>query len=364
MTDGAVRLALTVGDPGGIGPEISAALLAGTALEGTETYIIGSAAALEKELPVSLRGGYEVVAPESGGLASPSSFPVIVDTGDEREVPLGRPSAAGGRVSGRALEEAVRLAREGIVEGIVTGPISKEALRLAGYPYRGHTEMLADMLGAPDCQMMMVDGALRVVILTRDIPLKEVPAEITAPRIKTCVRVTAEALRGMWDIEEPRLAVAALNPHAGDGGVTGTEERDIIIPALEDLLAEGYAVEGPLPADTMFCRWEERGFDVFVALYHDQGMIPFKMRGFERGVNTTIGLPVVRTSVCHGTAFDIAGQGVSDPGSLEEAVSLAVSCCLAGRMRDREEAPHRRKGGRKSPASPQESRSGRTGKKG
>lgn len=367
MADRAVRLAFTVGDPGGVGPEIAAALLTGTALNGTDTYVIGSAAALEASLPLSLRGRYEVVTPpESGGLAAPVSFPVVVDTGSAEMVPGGRPSAAGGRVSGRAIEAAAQLARQGGVEGIVTGPISKEALRLAGYPYRGHTEMLADLLGAPDSQMMMVDGALRVVILTRDIPLRDVPAELTGPRIKTCVRITADALRRMWGIAEPRIAVAALNPHAGDGGVTGTEERDVIIPALEELLGEGYMLEGPLPADTLFCRWEERGYDAFVTMYHDQGMIPFKMRGFERGVNTTIGLPVVRTSVCHGTAFDIAGQGRSDAGSLEAAVSLAVSCCLARRKREPagNDGANRRRGGRVKAAARPESGPGRSGRKG
>jgi 4-hydroxythreonine-4-phosphate dehydrogenase len=332
MTERTVRLALTIGDPGGIGPEITASLLVRNALGRAECYVIGSAAGLVEALPAAFRDRYRVVAVgDRESLAHPPAFPVIIDTGGEVAVPAGRPSAAAGKVAGRAIEAAVELARAGLIEGIVTGPVSKEALRLAGYTYRGHTEMLSSLFDAPDCQMMMVSGELRVVILTRDIPLRDVPDAVTVPRIKACVRVTADALRKLWGIGEPRIAVAALNPHAGDGGVTGMEEQKVIIPALEELLEEGYTVDGPLPADTLFCNVQERNYDAFVALYHDQGMIPFKMSGFERGVNMTIGLPVVRTSVCHGTAYDIVGRGVGGTGSLEAAVGLAVESCIAGR---------------------------------
>jgi 4-hydroxythreonine-4-phosphate dehydrogenase len=219
------------------------------------------------------------------------------------------------------------MARLGRVEAIVTGPVSKEALRLAGYRWRGHTEMLADLFEAPDAQMMMVSRGLRIVILTRDIPFRDVPAALTAGRIITGVRVTARALRELWGIERPRIDVAALNPHAGDGGVNGKEEIEVIRPALERLRAEGFDARGPFPADTLFLRARERPCDAIVALYHDQGMIPFKIDGFDEGVNMTIGLPVVRTSVCHGTAYDIAGTGAAGSGSLRAALDLAVGCC-------------------------------------
>jgi len=209
----------------------------------------------------------------------------------------------------------------------VTGPISKEALGLAGYSYIGHTDMLSDLLGAPDCQMMMVSGALRIVILTRDIPLAEVPSAVTGKRLMTGIRVTDAALRELWGVENPRIDIAALNPHGGDGGVTGTEEGEVIILAIEALAREGIDARGPFPADTLFYHPEKRGCDAFVALYHDQGMIPFKMSGFDRGVNMTIGLPTVRTSVCHGTAYDIAGRGEAESGSLASALELAVHCC-------------------------------------
>jgi 4-hydroxythreonine-4-phosphate dehydrogenase len=189
--------------------------------------------------------------------------------------------------------------------------------------------MLASLFDAPDCQMMMVAGDLRILILTRDIPLRDVPGAITESRIRTAVRILSESMHELWGVENPRIAVAAVNPHAGDGGFIGSEEKDVLVPALEELSHNGYNVSGPYPADTLFQGWRRKDFDAFVAMYHDQGMIPFKMGGFEQGVNITLGLPVVRTSVCHGTAFDIVGQGAGDPGSLEAAFDLAVKCCLS-----------------------------------
>ncbi len=333
MNDHTVKLALTIGDPGGIGPEITARLITEGKLTGADICFVGSAAALHDALPLSYRDALPVVGSLDFDPASPPSLPVLVDTAVDLAPPSGRPSADGGTVSGRAIEVAAAMARAGTVEGIVPGPISKDALHMAGYRHRGHTEMLADLLDSPDCQMVMVAGELRIVILTRDIPLKDVPAAITGERIKTCVRVTDETLRDLWGVEHPKILVAALNPHAGDGGINGREEIEVIVPALEELIGEGYGVGGPLPADTLFYRWREKGYDAFIALYHDQGMIPFKLEGFERGVNVTIGLPVIRTSVCHGTAFDIAGHGEPETGSLEEAFTLAVSFCLAKRAR-------------------------------
>jgi len=333
MTERRIPIALTPGDPAGIGPEITAALLAPGYDPGADIALIGSADALAA---AARKAG--VPAPRvigKGGTVSAGTLldslaggsPVIIDTGGGREVPDGGPSAAGGAVSGEAVEEAARLAAEGAVEGIVTGPISKEALGLAGYSYIGHTDMLSALLDAPDCQMMMVSGTMRIVILTRDIPLADVPAAVTGKRLATGVKVTDAALRELWGIDRPRIDIAALNPHGGDGGVTGTEENDVIVPAIAALVEDGIDARGPFPADTLFYHHERRECDAFVALYHDQGMIPFKMSGFGSGVNMTIGLPVVRTSVCHGTAYDIAGRGVAEGGSLASALELAVRCC-------------------------------------
>jgi 4-hydroxythreonine-4-phosphate dehydrogenase len=321
-----IPIALTVGDPAGIGPEITIDLLSSGDLCGSDLYVVGPAS--------TLTVGFEVIGPEEA-LAGPyrGRFPVIVDIGSAAGIPAGRPGAAGGALSGKAVETAVALTKAGLAEGIVTGPISKEALRLAGYRYTGHTDMLADLYGCPDSQMLMISGRFRIVILTRDIPLGDVPAAVTKERIITGVRVTAEALEEFWGIERPLIRIAALNPHGGDGGVTGSEERDVIIPAIEELKKEGIAAEGPFPADTLFAAAGGEVCDAYIALYHDQGMIPLKLSGFEEGVNMTIGLPTVRTSVCHGTAYDIARTGGARSGSLRSALELAAECCRARRSR-------------------------------
>ncbi len=332
MNDRAVQIACTIGDPGGIGPEIAAKLIAGGTFPGeARVCFIGSAAALRGSLTGDLAGRLTVV-PASGArsLRFPLPFPAIIDTGGG-EAPIGRPSAEGGRAAGLAVEIAASLAKRGEVECIVTGPVSKEALQLGGYRYKGHTEMLADLFDSPHCQMMMVAGKLRIVILTRHIPVCEIAGAVTGELIARGVKEAEGALRGLWGVTRPRIAVAALNPHAGDGGVIGREETDVIIPALAGLRDEGYDVSGPFPADSMFQGWEKKGYDVYVALYHDQGMIPFKMIGFRLGVNMTIGLPVVRTSVSHGTAYDIAGRGMANPNSLAGAAALAVQCGIARR---------------------------------
>lgn len=325
MPDRDPAAVLTIGDPAGIGPEIAAALLMRGQLDSPRVYLAGSAEALLANVDPGMKDRWKIV-PEGGTPPTEPGGPVIMDVERKGELPSGRPSPEGGRISGRAIEIAVDLVKKGFAAGIVTGPVSKEALALGGYPFKGHTSMLSHLFGAPDCQMVMVSGRLRIVILTRDIPLAEVPAAVTGERIKTGVRVTVEALKEYWNMVSPRILVAALNPHAGDGGINGTEESDIIIPALEELKKEGIDVDGPVPSDTLFYNWQEKRCDAFVALYHDQGMIPFKIGGFDEGVNMTIGLPVVRTSVCHGTAFDIAGRNMASPASLEAALGLARRC--------------------------------------
>ncbi|MBU8922400.1 MAG: 4-hydroxythreonine-4-phosphate dehydrogenase PdxA, partial [Bacteroidales bacterium] len=310
MSETDIRIALTIGDPAGIGPELAAAVLEKGTPGMENLLLIGSGRALRQAMKAESASRIEFYpADKLEGGWMPPSLPAVIDVAGDIEVPAGGPSVESGSVAGRAVELAARLAREGSIDGIVTGPVSKEALRLAGYPWNGHTSMLAELLDAPDCQMVMVSGELRIVILTRDIPLKDVPGEVTRKKIETGVRVMAEALGELWGKEDPVIIVASLNPHGGDGGVTGTEEIETVIPAIEGIRRKGLDVRGPVPADTLFHEWEKRGADAFIALYHDQGMIPFKIGGFEEGVNMTVGLPVVRTSVCHGTAYDIAGRG-------------------------------------------------------
>jgi 4-hydroxythreonine-4-phosphate dehydrogenase len=235
----------------------------------------------------------------------------------------GRVSALAGRAAVAYVERAVELALAGQVDGIVTGPVHKAALRAAGCPHIGHTELLAALTGAERVTTMLATPGLRVVHVTRHVPLREVAAHITRERVLETIRQTDEGLRGMG-IPHPRLAVAALNPHGGDEGLLGREEIEVIGPAVEAAQAEGIDVHGPIPADSVFFRAIRGEFDVVVAMYHDQGHIPVKTHGFERSVAVTLGLPIVRTSVDHGTAFDIAWQGVASEESMVEAIRLAA----------------------------------------
>ena len=227
-----------------------------------------------------------------------------------------------GQAVGAAVEEAVRLALAGEVDAIVTGPAEKKALHLAGYRYPGHTEWLAALAGGVDVAMMLASDRLRVVLVTTHLALRDVPASVTHDRIVRAGRVTGTALRAWWGMADPRLAVCALNPHAGESGLFGDEDDRVLAPAARELGAAG-----PLPADTVFVRALRGEFDAVLAPYHDVGMTAIKVASFGRAVNITLGLPFVRTSPDHGTAFDIAGRGVADPSSMREAVRLAVELC-------------------------------------
>jgi len=320
-------IAVTTGDPAGVGPEIVARFFARRAPEASVAILVGSRAALD---PWAARYGLEYSVAGSGAalagaVASSSSNVVLFDTGVDDPVVPGADSEAGGRHAGRAIEAACDLVKNHTASAVVTAPISKNSLNLAGFHYSGHTEMLAHYLNSPHCQMMMVHENLRVVPLTRHLPIREVPGRITVDHIVTCMSVVRRGLRDTFGVAAPRIAVAGLNPHAGDGGVIGDEETRVIAPALEKLRADGLDVDGPLSADAMFQSAMDPGrrYDAYVAMYHDQGLVPFKMLAQRRGVNVTVGLPVLRTSVDHGTAFDIAGQGIAETESLEAAYKLA-----------------------------------------
>jgi 4-hydroxythreonine-4-phosphate dehydrogenase len=219
-----------------------------------------------------------------------------------------------------SIETAVRMALAGEVHAIVTGPAEKRALHLVGIRYPGHTEWLADLAGGVDVAMMLVAGGLRVVLITTHLPLRDVPAAVTASRIVATGHLARRALDDWWGIDDPRLALCALNPHAGDGGVFGTEDDEVLAPAAEELDAAG-----PLPADTVFVRALRGEFDAVLVPSHDVGMTAVKVAGFGTGVNVTLGLPFIRTAPDHGTALDIAGRGIADAGSLTEAMRLAIS---------------------------------------
>lgn len=267
-------------------------------------------------------GGEEVVVVGPTDLVPPGIPCVDVPGWDGSE-------ASAGGVAAEAVERAAGMALRGEVAGIVTGPIHKPALREAGRHATGHTEMLRDLAGVPEVGMLMCAEAtrlgppLRVLLATTHIPLREVPDRLTVDLLSNQTRLLHDALRREWGIPDPRLALCALNPHASDRGLFGDEEERILAPAVARMREEGRDVEGPLPADTVFTLALDGRFDAVVAPYHDVGMAAFKTLAFGRGVNVTLGLPFVRTSPDHGTAFDLAGTGRADPSSMREALRLA-----------------------------------------
>ena len=283
------RIGLTAGDPGGIGPEIT------------------DKAAHDPRVT-------QVCEP-------------VVYNGDSAkgQIPFmpGVVTAKGGRVAFEAVCQATTDAIDGRVDAIATAPISKRAWQLAGLPWRGHTDLLAHLTGMSDVAMMFFTARLRVVLATVHIPLMDVPAQLTRQRVERTVELAHDELP-RFGFPKPRLAVAGLNPHAGEGGLIGSEEEEVVRPAVEALRSRGINVDGPFPGDTVFGRAIKGEFDAVVACYHDQGLIPVKMISFGEAVNVTLGLPIVRTSVDHGTAYDIAGKGVADTSSMVEAILLAV----------------------------------------
>jgi 4-hydroxythreonine-4-phosphate dehydrogenase len=318
--NGRPRLALTVGDPAGIGPEIVLKALASPRCPFAEWVVYGPLADLDER---ARRFGLA----EVGALG----FPLVdVPAGP---VPLGEVSAEGGRAAAAAVKAAVADAVAGKLAGLVTAPLHKESLRAAGHPWPGHTELLAEAAGVSDVAMLFVGGGLRVALLTIHRSLRSVPDAITRAETERIVRLVDRELPRLG-AQARRIAVCGVNPHAGEHGLFGREDEEVLRPAVEALQADGLVVSGPLPADTAFVRAARGEFDAVVAAYHDQGLVPVKLLGFGQAVNVTLGLPFVRTSVDHGTAFDIAAAGTADPGSLLEAMRLAVE--LANNTADEE----------------------------
>ena len=311
-------IAITMGDPAGIGPEIAAKALTRSELwDCCHPFVIGDADVLTRAAAL-VKAPY-VLNP----IADIAEAKFDRKTPDVVDLDNGEVGPAAGRAAVDFVERAVALAQTLQVDGLATGPINKAALQAADIPYIGHTELLADLMDTERVTTMLATPGLRVVHVTRHVPLREVATHITRERVRDTIRLTEVGLRGMG-VAGPRLAVAALNPHGGDGGLVGREEIEVIGPAIAAALAEGIKVSGPIPADSVFFRAIRGEFDAVVAMYHDQGHIPIKTHGFERSVTVTLGLPIVRTSVDHGTAFDIAWQGVASEESLVEAVQLAA----------------------------------------
>ena len=319
-------IAITMGDPRGIGPEVVVKALAQDALYrvcsplilGDRNILQRTVEALSLGLRVVQVG--EGVPPElSAGVLpvlSLSSLPPGISPG---EIPAGE----GSRASFTYVEKAGRMALEGKVDAMVTAPVSKEAISRAGIPFQGHTEYLARMAGTKDFVMMLAGENLKVALVTTHLPLSGVSKALSEEKIFSVIEVTGRGLVEYFGIKAPRLAVAALNPHAGEGGLFGKEER-VISRAVQRAAGRGLAVSGPWPADSLFHRAKLGEFDAVVAMYHDQGLIPLKLLHFDTAVNVTLGLPFIRTSVDHGVAYDIAGRGVASSRSMEEAIRLAA----------------------------------------
>jgi 4-hydroxythreonine-4-phosphate dehydrogenase len=327
-------IGVTMGDPAGIGPEVvlKAAL---ASVRVCRPVVLGDLGVLTE---TTRRLGLPLIpVPWQVGDPYPAEIgvlPVLVLShlpAEERRP--GRPTPAGGDASYRYVETGTLLTVENSFQGLVTAPISKAMWHAAGRSYPGHTELLAALTRTAEVRMMLVGHRLRVTLVTTHIALAQVPSVLSCERIATTISLTATHLSRFHALAHPRLAVAGLNPHAGEAGAFGDEEERLVAPAVRQAQAQGVAVDGPFSADTIFIRAVRGEFDGVICLYHDQGLIPLKLLAWEEGVNVTLGLPIIRTSPDHGTAFDIAGQGQADPRSMCAAIALAAEM-TANRSRD------------------------------
>lgn len=319
----APRLAVTLGDPAGIGPEIVADCLS-QPVSGVSALVIGDAAALRRALAARRwECRVRVIGTPAEAVRNAGCIDVIEVGSLPADLTLGKVDPRAGKASFDYVGRAIDLALGGEIDAIVTAPINKEAWHAAGIHYPGHTELLAERCGTSDFAMMLFNDELRVVLVSIHVPLRHAVDFVTVERELRIIRLADTAMRDMG-IARPRVAVAGLNPHAGEGGLFGEEDGAIIAVAVAHARAEGIDASGPWPGDTVFMQARKGRFDVVVAQYHDQGLIPMKYLGVDKGVNVTLGLPFVRTSVDHGTAFDIAGSGTADASSLRVAIEQAA----------------------------------------
>lgn len=319
------RIAITMGDPAGIGPEVTLkALHDPTIMRLARMIVVGDAhilraTATQIGLPLP-----EPVVTNAQDLPDDAACAVLDRRSlDPASFVIGQVSAACGRAAAGYIEEAVHLCLKGTVDAMTTGPVNKEAVTLAGIPFTGHTEYIAQLCGVQETRMLLVSDRLRVVHVTTHCSLRQA-ALSNSPRILKTITLGHTAMRGLG-IDRPRIAVCGLNPHAGENGLFGSEDAEIILPAINEARAQGIACDGPFAADTLFLKAVQGAYDLVVAMYHDQGHIPMKLLDFEQAVNVSLGLPIIRTSVDHGTAFDIVGQNRADAKSLKAALRLAVT---------------------------------------
>lgn len=316
-------IALTCGEPAGVGVEIAAKAWE-RGKGGPVFFLIGDPRHVPGDIPTRV-----ISSPQQAEAVFESAFPVLEHSFETPRTPgVSDPRHAKDVIA--VIEKAVALTQSGEASAVCTAPINKKALKDgAGFAFPGHTEFLAHLGGVDDVVMMLASDLLRVVPTTIHIPLSAVPKALTPDLLEKTLRITDAALRQDFGLTSPRIAVAGLNPHAGEGGAMGTEDQAVIQPVVQKLADEGMALTGPHPADTLFHAKARERYDVAVCMYHDQALVPIKTLDFDRGVNVTLGLPFIRTSPDHGTAYDIAGTGTADPTSLIEALKLAARMAKA-----------------------------------
>ncbi|MBU0503147.1 MAG: 4-hydroxythreonine-4-phosphate dehydrogenase PdxA [Candidatus Omnitrophota bacterium] len=307
------KIGLTMGDPSGIGPEIIAAALKHLKVK-ADIVIIGD------------RKVFKTIHYSSSPINNKFEF-IDLNNVNYKNFMFGKVNAEYGRASIEYLDEALRLIKDKRIDCLVTCPISKESINLAGFKYGGHTEYLTKKTGTKDFVMMLLNNKIRISLVTRHIPIRKVSSIVNQDALRSAIRITFRSLKSSFNIPHPRLAVCGLNPHASDNGVIGDEENRVIKPVIREFRLK-FRLDGPESADVIMLRAVKGEYDAVIAMYHDQALIALKLSGYSSGVNITLGLPFVRTSPLHGTAFDIAGKGEADPSSLIAAIKLAFKCCL------------------------------------
>lgn len=321
-------VAVTMGDPAGVGPEVVLKALAHPEVrKACRPVVLGDWGVFQRTLRGKKRYPFRLVSWEPGQpiAMGEGAVPVYsLSSLSPKQSRPGHPSEACGEAAYCYIKAAAELVQSGGADTMATAPISKRVLQLAGYPYPGHTELLAELTHTKQCRMMLLGKRLRVVLVTVHLPLVQVSRELTRERVRVTLELTHQALRRYFAISRPELAVAALNPHAGEEGIFGYEEKRIISPAVQEAQGEGIRAKGPFPADSLFYQAVRGDYDAVICMYHDQGLIPLKLHHFFGGVALTLGLPIIRTSVDHGTAYEIAGRNLADGSSMKEAILLAA----------------------------------------
>ena len=303
-------IGITMGDPGGIGPEVILKALTSPEIRDAANYVV--------------IGSEKVLSNISDRVLADNISVLDLDNFIVNNALMHKPLPESGKASVEYILKGLDLALKGKIDALVTAPISKEAIKLAGFDYAGHTELLKEKTSVENVVMFMVGKGLRVSFVTTHLAVNEISGAINQENVFSTIQITATGLKTFFGIDQPKIAVCGLNPHCGDGNRFGTEERDVIMPAIERAQEMGINCQGPLSADTVFNKALNGEFDIIVVQFHDQGAIPIKMHAFDSGVNITLGIPAIRTSPTHGTAFDIAGKGIADPGSMIEAIKTAA----------------------------------------